>query len=94
MNKSIIAVSLLLALSLAACTSLIPGSDKAHCEELMDQAWQELTQAKLTSVSGAWQLTKASKFLAQAKVKYETERFELCIEKAETARELLIQLDD
>jgi len=94
MNKSIVAIFLLLILPLTACTSIIPGSDKTQCEELMGQAWQELTEAKLSSVSGAWQLTKASKFLAQAKVKYETERFELCIEKAETARELLSQLDD
>ena len=68
--------------------------NKKQCEELMEQAWQELTQAKLSSVSGAWQLTKASKFLAQARVKYETDRFELCIEKVETARELIAELED
>lgn len=94
MNKSFAAIYVLLMLLLTSCTSIIPGADKAQCEELMEQAWQELTQARLSSVSGAWQLTKASKFLAQAKVKYETDRFELCIEKAETARDLLSELED
>ncbi|MBE9516814.1 MAG: hypothetical protein IME93_07525 [Proteobacteria bacterium] len=79
---------------LVSCASVMPASDKTRCEERMDQAWQQLTEARLTSVSSAWQLTKASKFLAQAKVKYETERYELCIEKAETASELISQLNN
>lgn len=78
--------------TLTACASLMPASDSEKCQALMDEAWQELTRAKLTGLSSAWQITKASRFLAQARVKYETERYELCIVKAEQAKELLDQL--
>ncbi len=86
-----ISVLLLLGL-LAACSSVL--SDKESCEVKMQQAWDELKEARLTGPGSAWQVIKASKFLAQAKVKYETERYELCLDKVDEARRLLQQLEE
>lgn len=78
---------------LAACTSVLPVSDEQRCEILMQEAWDELKAVRLTGLGSAWQAVKASKFLAQAKVKYETGRYELCRDKAEEAKRLLQQLE-
>lgn len=73
---------------------MLPMSDQQRCDSLIETAWNELTEARLSSLSEGWRLTKASKFLAQAKVRQETERFESCVEKANIARDLIAGKSD
>lgn len=84
--KSLTILSMILGLSLAACSGRIATPVGQECAEGLRIANQELDEAKVKGFSGSIQWIKAANLLAGANVQEQFEKYESCADKVRRAR--------
>lgn len=84
--KSLTILSMILGLSLAACSGRIATPVGQECAEGLRNANQELEEAKVKGFSGSIQWIKAANLLAGANVQEQFEKYESCADKVRRAR--------
>lgn len=84
--KSLTILSMILGLSLAACSGRIATPVGQECAEGLRIANQELEEAKVKGFSGSIQWIKAANLLAGANVQEQFEKYESCADKVRRAR--------
>jgi len=84
-----IALILISAVVLTACSGRIGTTVAQECKTQLRLAEQELDDAKVKGFSGSIQWTKAAGLVVSATTQQQLERYESCLDKARRARTYL-----
>jgi len=72
--------------AITACSGKVATTAGQECGEILRQAENEYEQVNTESLSGGFELMKASNLIAQATIAKQFEKFESCVDKARRAR--------